>query len=293
MESSRNPTTSRKTPYYSVRTGKNPQATAIDLPTLLKLFRTLFLHFEGEGYFQKSLGFHCVDSGFNPGELGHDLEGVVLLELRKTGLTPIHEKIQEYTEDDLFDMVEFLHDHCAKPTKRTYHNWSDCGWHCDEYDVDAGRVEFREKVNKVLGLYSDGFELSPDGEVLRAAETGLEGLFEAPLPTHDPANVEERIETARRKFRRHRSSLDDRRDALRELADVLEYLRPRLKQVLQSKDESDLFNIANNFGIRHHNASQKTSYDKSIWYSWMFYYYLATLHAALRLLAREDRESSK
>jgi len=66
----------------------------------------------------------------------------------------------------------------------------------------------------------------------------------------------------------------------------LEYLRPQLKEVLTKKDESDLFNIANNFGVRHHNESQKTDYDKPIWYSWMFYYYLATIHASLRLVEK-------
>ena len=72
-------------------------------------------------------------------------------------------------------------------------------------------------------------------------------------------------------------------------ADVLVYLRPRLKEALRSEDERDLFKIANNFGIRHHNQTQKTDYDKPIWYSWMFYYYLATLHAALRLIAKRER----
>lgn len=80
--------------------------------------------------------------------------------------------------------------------------------------------------------------------------------------------------------------MEDRKDSLRELADVLEYLRPEIKKVLDAKDENDLFNIANNFGIRHHNSQQKVDYDKSIWYSWMFHYYLATIHAALRLIAK-------
>jgi hypothetical protein len=72
------------------------------------------------------------------------------------------------------------------------------------------------------------------------------------------------------------------------LADVLEFLRPKLKEVLKSGDEKDLFNIANNFGLRHHNQRQKTQYDRPIWYSWMFYYYLTTLHAVLRLLEKGE-----
>ena len=68
--------------------------------------------------------------------------------------------------------------------------------------------------------------------------------------------------------------------------DVLEYLRPQIKALLIKQDESDLFNIANNFGIRHHNEFQKTNYDTPIWLSWMFYYYLATIHAILRKIAK-------
>lgn len=43
---------------------------------------------------------------------------------------------------------------------------------------------------------------------------------------------------------------------------------------------SDLFQIANEFGVRHHNQKQKqkTNYDERIWLSWMFYYYLANIH---------------
>ena len=79
-------------------------------------------------------------------------------------------------------------------------------------------------------------------------------------------------------------SIDDRRQAVRDLADVLEYLRPKMKHAITDKDEGDLFNIANNFGIRHHNVKQKTGYDAAIWLSWMFYFYLATIHVVVRKL---------
>ena len=54
------------------------------------------------------------------------------------------------------------------------------------------------------------------------------------------------------------------------------------KDPLTSNDEKDLFNIANSFGIRHCNDKQKTDYDSALWLSWMFYYYLATVHVLLR-----------
>lgn len=71
------------------------------------------------------------------------------------------------------------------------------------------------------------------------------------------------------------------------MAGVLEFLRPQLDGVLTNKDDAALFNIANNFGIRHHNEKQQNTYDKAIWYSWIFYFYLATIHAALRLIEKK------
>jgi hypothetical protein len=281
----------REKPYYSVRTGKNPLTGSIDLPTLLRLFRPIYEHFDGEGYFQEDLGYDCVDEGFVPGSLGHDLEGILLLDLRKTNLHPVREHLSDYKEDDLFDIIEFLYDHCSKPTKRFYHEFSGCGWHCTEFDRPQGRAEYRERVNRVLKVYNEGYELSLDGEILSLPETGLEALLEAPVPFVDPENIDARIEAARRKFRRFRSSLDERRDAIRDLADVLEYLRPKIKNVLTTKDEGDIFNLANNFGIRHHNELQKSQYDKAIWYSWLFYYYLATIHAVLRLIAKGNESA--
>jgi hypothetical protein len=68
----------------------------------------------------------------------------------------------------------------------------------------------------------------------------------------------------------------------------LEYLRPKVKEVLTDKDEDDLFNIANNFGIRHHRRGQKTQYDQLIWLNWMFYFCLATIHAVLGLIKKKE-----
>jgi hypothetical protein len=262
--------------YYSVRTGRNPLAGGFDLDTMRKLFREAFIYFEDEGYFQESLGYQCVDAdgGFVSGKLGRSIEGALLLALRKENLVPIRQRIAFYEEDDLFDVIEFLFDHCSKPLDRHYHNFNNCGWHSNQYNPDA----FDQK---------EGYERSPAGDVLALGDPGLAPLHEAPLPTRDAANVGARVEAAQVEFRRHRSTEGDRRDAIRDLADVLEFLRPQLEGVLTNKDDAALFTIANNFAIRHHNAKQQGTYDKAIWYSWMFYFYLATIHAAVRLIEKK------
>lgn len=259
------------------------------------LFKTLFVDFEDKGYFQEAFGYDCVDAGFVPGTLGQNFAGALLLALRKENLTPIRVRIDGYAEDDLFDVIEFLYDHCSQPIKdgAFYHSFNQCGWHFDRFERELGRREYRERINELLSVYEDGYELSEEGEVLTRADDGLGELLDATLPAIDPENIEGRVAAAITKFRRYRSSPDERRDAVRDLADVLEYLKPRAHAVIDSADESDLFHLANKFGIRHHNSSQKTSYSKPIWYSWMFYYYLATIHAVVRLIKEAETAVAK
>lgn len=271
--------------YFSIRTGKNPNAGGFGLKELCELFTRLYNQMCEDGYFHESFGFWCVDSDHIPGKVA-DPEYEVFVSLRKKGIWPIEQYSHGYSEDDLFDVIEFLHEHVSKPIDGTYHSWNDCGMHWETFNKIDGQKHFMEKINELLYLYKEPFVLSGSGEILHKPEKGFEKIFEADVPTEDN-NIQTRIESAVLKFRRHGTSLDDRRQAVRDLADVLEYLRPQLKTLIDKKDEADLFNITNNFGIRHHNEQQKTNYDAAIWLGWMFYFYLSTIHVVLRKLENE------
>ena len=242
----------------------------------------MYKKLDSDGYFQKYFGIDCTD-GFIEGELGSEIDAIVFVNLRKKDLYPIIKNLDNYTEDDFFDMMEFLHDHCSKGIDGTYHSWNQCGYHYENFNDIAGQKHFREVMNPILKEFQNGYEISEKGEILVLSDVGLSTLFEADLPSKDDENIVIRVNEAITKFRRHSSTLDDRRIAVRELADILEFLKRDIKSVLKRKDEIDLFNIANNFGIRHHNADQQTEYDKAIWYSWIFYHYLATIHTVIRL----------
>lgn len=268
--------------YYSVRTGRITPDQEVNFEVLKKLFSVTYNKLNADGYFQKYFGVNCQD-GYIPGELGEEIDAIMFVNLRKDNLYPIYRNLPNYTEDDFFDVIEFLHDYCSKGLNGHYHNWNNCGYHYEEFNDIEGQKYYREILNPILREYKDGFEISESGEILILSDNGLSNLFEADIPTNDKENISNKINSAILKFRRHKSTLYDRREAIRELADVLEFLRPAIKQHLNKKDENDIFNIANNFGIRHHNKDQQTEYDKPIWYSWIFYYYLATLHAVLRM----------
>lgn len=266
--------------YYSQRKGTNPNLAGLPLADVVDLFQRVFEQMEMDGYFDEAFGYHCIDAGKVEGKV-RDIELEILLAVRKKGLWPISDRASKYSEDDFFDLLEFLHQYVSKPVDGHYHDYGGCGMHWETFNKTEGQEEYRAKVNAVLGQYSGKYEISKAGEVLQKPEIGFERIFEADLPTQDK-KVTNRVQAAVLRFRRHGSTLDDRRQAVRDLADVFEYLRPKVRSLLTAADEKDIFNIANNFGIRHLNEKQKTGYDASLWLSWMFYFYLSTVHVLLR-----------
>jgi len=262
--------------YYSVRKSTN----GLTLDGLKGIFGAVFRQFEENQYF----GSHCVDQGWSPGSTGSKPEIYFLRHLRKPDLWPVVEKLESYTEDDLFDVIELLYDLVSKPLDGNYHSWQNCGMHYSTFNQPSGRAEFRSEMNEILLDYKDGFELAENGEIVEKGDKGVETLLSAKLPRSAGPDVQQRLDEAIAIFRRRHATLTDRHNAVKMLADILEEFRPRLKNALTKRDEADLFNIANNFEIRHRNEKQKKQYDKALWLSWMFYFYVATLHFAIRRL---------
>ena len=188
------------------------------------------------------------------------------------------------------DLIEFLFDHVSAPIDKlsSFHSFYN-HYHYKYFDQKQGQKEYRDAINEILTDYDAGYELGDNGEIYALLEEEFRPLLGASIPTSDTDNVEAKIVRAVNKFRRYGSTLDERHDAVRALADCLEFLRKDFQDAITQKDDGDLFNIANNFGIRHHNDKQKTNYDRTIWLSWMFYFYLATLHAGIRLLNKKEK----
>jgi hypothetical protein len=199
---------------------------------------------------------------------------------------------EDITEGHVFDALEFLYDQVSKPghwcEQRSdegyfYHDY-------DGYDEEEGRREFRENTNSFLADYKTGFELTDEGVVLALGADGLQYILDADIIPYDKVNVDSKVRSAITKWRNRHLSLSEKKEAIRELADVFEWLKKtrNLSAVLDRKDESAIFELANCFGIRHHNPKQKTNYDRAIWYSWIFHFYLATYHASIRLLVKKE-----
>lgn len=267
--------------YYAARKGRlDPDP--LDFDTLKNAFMAIFEKFEADLFFQEATGYDCVDNNNLVGFWGRDPEAFFLLHMGKRNLWPIRENIDNYDEPLFFSLVEFLYDYVSEPGWKRYHNWNNCGWHSGEFDKEKGQNKFRNEVNPLLELYEDGFELSDTGEVLEKVPSGLEDLVETIVATGDPENIDNRIKSAIIKFRRYGATLEDKKDAVRTLGDVLEFLRAQNIR-LPNRDDDALFQILNTFDIRHHRREQQGDYDKEIWYDWMFFTFLASTQVLLKL----------
>ena len=253
------------------------------------MFLNIYKIFTKQFYFQQAFGYDCTDAGFVPGIAGEDIEIFFLAKLRKPDLLPIETKLEHYNEDDLFDVIELLYDLVSKPIDGYEHKWNNCGWHYSTFDKKAGQSELLSEINPLLNNYLEGYELSPDGEILLKGSPGLRELLTAEIPVYDPKNVDEKVKYAVLKFRRHRASVEDKQEVVRILANVLEFLRPEIKNLPLRKDEGELFYIANEFGIRHHKPGQKTEYDQDVYLEWIFYSYLSTIHLLIRIIRTHQR----
>ncbi|MEA1945122.1 MAG: hypothetical protein U9N07_07315 [Euryarchaeota archaeon] len=268
--------------YYAARKGILKPEPA-DFQLLKNVFLRIYREFEHDHYFEEAAGYDYVSISIprTRGRWGcgdSDIKESVYLELGMD-IWPIEENIEWYDEPTLFTVIEFLYDNVSEKFGGLL-----VGFH---YDQGKGREKYRARINEILKYYDPEYELSSDGEILEIAPTGLEPIFEEIVQTDDPENIDMRIQSAISKYMKYGATISDKKDAVRALADVLEFLKKSGIR-LQKKDESDLFKIINNFDIRHHNKSQQGEYDKEIWYDWMFYTFLSSINVLLKLKGGEN-----
>ena len=275
--------------YYAQRHGQGRPTD--DLNGLRGVIAAEYSRLEGEGYFQWHLGFHCVDAGWVAGHsAGVDPHAYVRWHLGRDALWPFDESLPQLDEPWVFTVLEFLHDHVAKPLEFRNHTFDSCGIHVETADETSGREKFRTSMNRYLNRYRSGFAIEENGEVWTSAPSGL--VHRRPLATGRD-DIDPRVDHAIGVFRRHSATDEDKRDAVRNLADILELLRSGTGTGLPTDEEDKLFEIANQFGIRHHTPRQRTDYDTGIWLEWVFYSFLNAVTLSTHLAARDARASAE
>lgn len=267
--------------YFLERTGWEREE--LSLRGLRDVIFSIFTELDGQDYFFEFLGGTNSVGATSPGRIGHDFKAYTL---RKIGKALPHprdiDSHKKYQEADLFSLIELLYENIVYPEHWVSGTAQDFFW-CKE----TGEDEFRREVNKCLPLYGKGWELTEIGYIRELTDDCYVELLDQTALYGDEKNVDSRIRFAKKQFLQYGSGLEEKKNAIREIGDSLEYIRKELKQTLP-KEEDDIFNLLNRFGIRHHNDKQLTDYDAAVYYPWIFYTLLSCFDAFVKLKNRSQ-----
>lgn len=299
-QQSESPTDSHKPaeigPLWSARQNRGPSVEPISTGTAAKLVASLIGELSARGDLQESFGIDCVDTDELHGTLGANPRERLLLETGRDNLFPAYQHAESWDEDTLLDAVELYGQLVSRGDPdhpdSDFHSYAGCGWHFGGFTREPAFTEYRTSINKVLARLAGGFTLSSDGQVERVVDPLLNDLVQpasdsTPLDGDDEALVRGAIV----KFRRR--DLASRRDAVRDLADVLERLRIVAPGLMFKKDEGPLFEIANEYWIRHNKPDQAREYDHDVWWDWIFHLNLASIRLIQALQARTAEAAPK
>lgn len=276
--------------YFSERHGRGRTATLTPAQAR-RLFSGMPAERLQNGELQQAVGYECVDEGEVFGTLGSAVGERLLLELGRDDLWPVGAHANGWDDDTLFDMMEFIYDQVSSPIEDSgrYHSFGNCGWHYAGFEREPARAEYRRQANEILHRMELAYEMTTDGEIIHRVPDGVVPLLDS-APRKLPATQKQIVEAAVTKYRSRSSTATDRRDAVRDLADVLVNLRFQVKEVLPKADEAMLFETANKFWIRHNKPGEYRNYDHDAWWSWLFYVYLASIALVTHIVDREEAD---
>lgn len=205
------------------------------------------------------------------------------------GLWPLRSSLP-WDDDVWFSLVEIFHDLAARPRARFFHSWNACGWQYSDFAVAPGQTLYGWRMNNLLARAGFSYRLADSGEdvgrLVAVTDDGRTGLVERLVADH-PDIAADPVAHSVSLFRRRGATFEDKRSSVVALAGVLEARRSLLKRELLSTDEGALFDLANNFALRHQNDRQRDEYSEEF-LDWIFWLYAATVELTDRLLGGES-----
>jgi len=284
------PDRSERRPYWSARRAVDASSTQPAAPErtvqLQQHWVRLVEDLQKRGYLDCVAPQGC-DAEASSSPAAEVLAAKLTGSLQMDVLWPLH--YEDWDSDAFYGLVEAVHDLVARPRHRSRHNLPGCGWHYADFARTPGQMLYRWDVDQLLDRYGAGLRLAADGEdtgrLVHTAGDDRNELVERTLQTPNPGD-RDAVRHAIALFRNRAANRENKRSAVLALHRVMEDRRSLIKAELMSKDEGALFQIANEFDLRHSGARQRTDYEDA-YLDWIFWWYLATVELTDRLLARQ------
>lgn len=270
--------------YYEERNGLLTKPMKLSLANLRDMFYSTYSYFYKKGAFNAAYaGVYEETDGVTKQIISPTMspspDVYFAVRTHEKDAWLIDDKYCTYSENTLFTIIEILYDHIGVYNSETN----------KIVRVDF-QSEYVEHVNNLLKFYSEGYYLEPTkGFIMKIPNVALEEQLKCD-GKNIPDDIFERMRSASQSFYRYDSDMETKKKAICTLADILENIREPLKETLNqeyqvNKNAHDklIFDIVNNFNIRHDKAGQYTGYSRDIWYEWAMQYYMSVIIAYYKL----------
>lgn len=273
-------------PYWPERQKPSGQSSEAMSTKARKDFKALIAELRQKGYFDEKFPQDCLAA-----DRGDDREISAELAQRLGVLDLWPLKPSAWSDDTYYGLIEAFHDLVARPRDIIMKHKTPDGVACAHYESFArapGQQLYRWRVARLLARHGMHMKLADDGEdagrLVGVAGDDRDRLVESVFATSDAA-ARDTARHAVSLFRNRASGRSEKRSAIVALAGLLEQRRALLKTRLLSRDENALFQIANEFDLRHRRADQRDDYADA-YLDWIFWWYLGTLELTNQLLLR-------
>lgn len=281
----------RRPDYWASRNGLLPERErsdpAIDQPALTRAFEIQIIELAAAGYFPRVLPPNCVDNvdELDPSDVAIKLTNAIGVE---TSWPLTGGWMSALPNATLFSLVEYFHDQSQRPRITWEHEYGNCGTHFHTFNRAAGGEIYRWKLNVLLETYNIDLRLGSNGteqgRLVKHFGSSLDDFANTQVENR-AQHTDDEVAEAIKQFRSRDATLALKRASLSLLAGDLERRRPAVRAALLSKDEADLFNIANAYTIRHRKADQRDGYGAE-YLDWIFWCFLSTVALMDSLEAR-------
>ena len=272
---------------FSKRTEPKSGEQALAVSETIDRFERMVDDLRERGYFDEFFGDNCPDSF----EMELSPQEVLAERYSVSGIWPIESTTRAGQNLASFlDLIEALDDLVRAPVTRSWHPFGVPHWDNTETSQRRGQEIYRWEVNRILEESEVPYTILPRGADAGYMAESLEADFADladELAEIDNSDLKDRIDTAIALFRKRNGGRESKKSACVKLAGILEERRNLIKENLARSDESDLFNIANNFALRHHGDNQKDDYGPEF-LDWIFWTYMATVSLTEKLIERDS-----
>jgi len=201
----------------------------------------------------------------------------------------------------ILDLIQFCYLHVAKPIQGRYHSFFK--HHHLSYDIETGRQEFRETINRIFARNGIAYKLSQNGNVERLAAPIIGEEFEAIRFNTGDLKLDEILSDARKKY--FSTDPSSHKEAVERLWDAWERLKtlevPNNKRKSISKlldmaatenefrklleeEATELTTIGNKFHIRHAEIGQ-IEIERAEHFDYLFHRLLSMILLLIKIRA--------